>query len=106
MMASYLRGNIYFVRTDYGDKPFVVVSNNARNAAFDSAIAVRITTTPPKSPRPSVVALTAQDPLVGYVVCDSIETLWNDEPARPAGALTRTTLYEVGEGLKAALGLR
>lgn len=106
MTTSFLRGNIYFAHTDYGDKPFLVVSNNARNSAFDSAIAVRITTTPPKSPRPSVVPLTANDPLVGYVLCDSIETLWNDEPVRPAGGLSRATMYEVGEGLKAALGLR
>lgn len=104
-MASFVRGNVYFAHTDYGDKPFLVVSNNARNKAFDSAIAVRITTTPPKSPRPSVVPLNSGDPLVGYVLCDSIETLWDDEPVRHSGALTLATMHKVGEGLKAALDL-
>ena len=105
-MSQFVRGNVYFIHTDSGDKPFVVVSNDARNKAFDSVLAVRVTTTPSKSPRPSVVPLTARDPLVGFVLCDSIDTLWDDEPTRHAGALSLATMTGVGEGLKAALALR
>ncbi len=49
-----------------GDKPFLVVSNNARNAKLDDCLAVRVTTshTPDLA---SIVELTAADPLVGRV---------------------------------------
>ena len=104
-MSSYVRGNVYFVDTDFGTKPYLIVSNNARNKAFDSAIAVRITTTAPKRPRPSIVPLSNNDPLVGFVLCDSIATLWDDEPAIHSGALSPTTMYNVAEGLKAAFAI-
>ena len=87
------------------DKPFVVVSNNRRNKAFGSAIGVRITTTTPKAPRRSIVAIAPGEPIAGFVRCDDITVMFDDEPTRHAGALSPGAMRVVGDGIKAALDL-
>ena len=45
MTASPQRGQVYRCDLGYGLKPWLVVSNNARNRLLDDIIAIRLTTT-------------------------------------------------------------
>lgn len=99
------RGRVYMADLGYGDKPWLVVSNNARNAHLLSVLAVRITTTPRVTERVTVVELGPADPLVGRVLCDDLEQLDRDELRRDVGALSLPTMVKVAEGLRAALAL-
>lgn len=101
------RGNVYWADLGHGEKPWLVVSNNARNNALPSALVARITTTTKKPDIDSVVQLEHADlPLVGRVLCDEVETLYEDEVSRHGGALTPGTMMRVDRGLRAAFALR
>lgn len=72
-----VRGRLYPVYLDTGEqnerKPFLVVSNNQRNANLGDCLAVRLTTTR-KKPRTTRIPLGPADlPLRGFVLCDEIE---------------------------------
>lgn len=55
---------------EHGEKPYVIVSNNARNRALPIYLAVRITTSP-KPLLPSIIELAPEDPVVaGRALCD------------------------------------
>ncbi|WP_343065081.1 type II toxin-antitoxin system PemK/MazF family toxin [Nocardiopsis algeriensis] len=105
-----MRGRVYWVymETEEGEqerKPYVVVSNNQRNRALGDCLAVRLTTTR-KEAYTTVVPLGPADaPLRGYVLCDEITLLFNDELLEDIGALSHATMTTVATGLKAALGL-
>lgn len=105
--TSLRRGVVYAATLAHvgGEKYYLVVSNNRRNANFPQVLAVRLTTTP-KQPRPSVVELGRPEPFVGRAVCDDIETLWDDEVRRELGALSPAAMARIEDGLRAALGLR
>lgn len=98
------RGRVYMADIGYGDKPFLVVSNNARNRALDDCLAVRITTSP-KPDIASVVELSGVDPLVGRVLCDDLVKLFRDELRRDVGALSAGSMARVRVGLLHALAL-
>ena len=101
-----LRGQVYWATFDerIGEKPWLVVSNNQRNARLGSALVVRVTTSP-KPPLASIVELTHEDPLAGRVLCDDITVLYSDEPYRLAGTLSQGTMRAVDAALKVALAL-
>ncbi|WP_081982488.1 type II toxin-antitoxin system PemK/MazF family toxin [Streptacidiphilus albus] len=100
-----VRGVVYRADLGKGPKPFLVVSNNARNQKLDSCLAVRITTTQ-KPEMTSIVPLgSADSPLVGCVLCDDIVELWRDEIKGTLGALSKETMVKVATGLRAALAL-
>jgi mRNA interferase MazF len=104
-VTELLRGRVYgAVLGDLPEKYYLVVSNNRRNAALDSVLAVRLTTSP-KPNYSSIVTLTRADPLTGRVLCDDIVELWPDEVKRDLCALTPATMVNVATGLAAALGL-
>jgi mRNA interferase MazF len=106
MVASPSRGQVYWAVIDDMRKPWLVVSNNARNNALRTCLGVRITTSK-KPAMDSIVELSEQDPLVGRVLCDDIAVLFPDEDQfAPAGALTPQTMQRVDAGLRAALALR
>ena len=86
------------------DHYFVVVSNNARNRALPSVLAVRLTTRP-KPALPSIVEIPTDEVLSGRAVCDDVYELWDDEVRQDVGALSPATIRAIGEGLQAALGL-
>lgn len=88
----------------YGEKPFVIVSNNARNRSLNTYLAVRITTSP-KPKIPSIVELGSEDPLVGRALCDDIIILYEEDLRRDVGGLSLRTLQQVGSGLRHALAL-
>jgi mRNA interferase MazF len=96
------------IRADVGltePKLFVVVSNNQRNRNFDQVLVARLTTSP-KRDRPSVVELHHDHAgFTGRVVCDDIETIWEDEVVEVLGGLEPATMREINRGLAAAFAL-
>jgi len=106
-MTDMLRGRIYRARlTHIGqDKFFLVVSNNRRNRAFEQVLATRLTTTPPKAERPALVPLGPEEVMTGWVSCDDIETIYDDEVRADVGAVTASSMRRVEAGLRAALGM-
>lgn len=102
-MSSPVRGQVYRADLGYGPKPWLIVSNNARNRITSDVMAVRITTT--KRELPTWVPLTPNDHLAGFVNTDNIETLGKDELGDQLGTLTPATILAVNRALAIALGL-
>lgn len=106
------RNSLYFADLDnydedgnpIGEKPFVVISNNARNQALDDCLALRITTTPLDS-MPSRVPLSHEDKFVGTVVCDDIITLYREDIKRHVGTLSPGTMRKIDRALFHVLSL-
>lgn len=99
-----LRGTVYMADIGFGLKPWLIVSNNARNGAMNHYLAVRITSTP-KPNLASIVQLGPQDPFGGSILCDEITFLQADELGEYRGGLTPQTLVEVGRALAVALAI-
>ena len=107
-MTYLVRGRVYRAQPlgFDDDKFFVVVSNNMRNRNLDSALVVRFTTSS-KPSLPSIVSIPDHEVVPGgSVVCDDIYELFDDEVKADLGALSAPTMAAIGDGLKAALGLR
>ncbi|MDA0563704.1 type II toxin-antitoxin system PemK/MazF family toxin [Streptomonospora sp. S1-112] len=107
-MAALLpvRGRVYAADIGFGRKPWLVVSNNHRNRAFDDCLAVRLTTTP-RQTRSTIVPLgPADSPLVGRVMCDDITLLYREDLLEDLGAVSFATMTLVAGGLRAALDLQ
>ncbi|MGF1664489.1 MAG: type II toxin-antitoxin system PemK/MazF family toxin [Kineosporiaceae bacterium] len=105
MTALLTRGRVvWFQLGDADRKPAVVVSNDHRNRALDSALTARITSSP-KPPLPSIVPLSAADPVSGRVLCDDLLEVYSDEVLDDGGALSLPTMLLVDDGLRHALGL-
>jgi mRNA interferase MazF len=106
--TDLVRGRVYAAVLEYikdeGEKYYLVVSNNRRNRAFPQVLAVRLTTTPAKSPRPAVVELDHREVFAGRAVCDDIVEIYPDEVKRDLGALTPNAMAQIEDGLRAALG--
>lgn len=105
-MSRMLRGRVYRalpVGFDV-DHYFVVVSNNARNRALPSILAVRLTSAS-KPALPSIVEIAAGEVLTGRAVCDDIYELWDDEVRQDLGAFTPAMMAAIDDGLRAALSL-
>jgi len=77
-VTAPLRGQIYGVDLGHGRKPWLVVSNNARNRNSNRCWR-RITTARKHRELPTVIPLGAGDPLVGFVLCDDIVQLYRDD---------------------------
>lgn len=104
-MESYLRGRVYAVALgNLPEKYYLVVSNNQRNRALGSALAVRLTTSV-KPKISSIVELPQEESFAGRLLCDDIVCIWEDDNPRDLGALSRPTMRQVDRGLKAALAL-
>ncbi|MEY8015585.1 type II toxin-antitoxin system PemK/MazF family toxin [Mycobacterium servetii] len=98
-----MRSQTYRVDLGHGLKPWVVLSNNSRNRSLNTVLAARITTTSKNAHVPTVVPLTAADPLVGFVLVDDIVQLYHDELTEPLGALSSPTMQEISKALRIAL---
>lgn len=103
MSLTPLRGQVFRVELGHGAKPWLVVSNNARNRNLETVLAARIPTTSKHATAPTVVALSSADPLVGYVVVDDLVQLYRDELTVAVGALSATTMRAVSDALRIAL---
>lgn len=104
-----IRGQVYLVQLEYLDppedrKPFVVVSNNARNRRLDSYQMVRVTTTA-KPVTDTIVPLPDGECLHGNVLCDDPEEVFLDQIIRHLGGLSISTMRSIDNALKAAFGL-
>lgn len=100
-----LRGSVWLV--DYpqiGVKPAVVVSNNGRNKALHSILAIRISTAP-KPDLPSIVQIPTGEPVVGRVLCDEVSEIQKAWLIRNVGGLSVRTMLRVNDGLRVALSL-
>ncbi|MGH8962210.1 MAG: type II toxin-antitoxin system PemK/MazF family toxin [Jatrophihabitantaceae bacterium] len=104
-MTTPVRGQVFRVDLGHGPKPWLIISNNARNRNLESVLAARITTTRKHAAIPTVVPLSGSDPLTGFVLCDDLVQLYRDELAAPMGALGPSTMRAVGIGLRVALAL-
>lgn len=105
-VPTIVRGRIYGAEIeDRGEKYYLAISNDRRNAHLDTFLAVRLTTTR-KPPLPSIVHLTDADaPWTGAISCDDVDRVYRDEVARDCGALPPETMRRVEESLRAALVL-
>lgn len=102
-MNRGLRSQAYRVDLGHGAKPWVILSNNSRNRNLDTVLAARITTTGKNAHVPTVVALSAADPLVGFVLVDDIVQLYHDELTESLGTLSPSTMQEISRALRIAL---
>ncbi|MGO1543587.1 MAG: type II toxin-antitoxin system PemK/MazF family toxin [Gulosibacter sp.] len=101
------RGRIYLAKLETDEpKYWLVVSNNQRNRAFRDALAVRITSTNKFTELDSVVPLPTGEILTGWVRCDSLTTMYEDEPIKDVGGLSPAAMRAVESGLRAALGMQ
>lgn len=105
-VGSIIRGRIYGAEIeDRGEKYYLAVSNNQRNARLSTFLAVRLTTTR-KPPLPSIVQLTDADaPWTGAISADDIDKVYPDEVTRDYGALPPATMRRVDAALRVALAL-
>jgi mRNA interferase MazF len=89
--ATIYRGRIYgaVLSERLGEKYYLVVSNNRRNARLDSVLAIRLTTSA-KPDLDSIVVLNHTDgPWSGRALADDIVEVYRDEITRELGALPR-----------------
>lgn len=103
---SLTRGQVYWATVGGQRKPWLVVSNDARNRALGTCLAARLTTSA-KPKLASIVELDPADaPLIGRVLCDDLAELkpHADRMALLA-SLTPATMARVNDGLKVALAL-
>lgn len=103
MSITPARGQVYRCDLGYGPKPWLVVSNNARNRLLSDVIAIRLTTT--ERDLATWVKLSPADPLIGYANADCIEQLGKDELGDYLGALTPVTIRAINQALAVALAL-
>jgi mRNA interferase MazF len=78
-MTPPMRGQVFRVDLGHGAKLWVIVSNIQRDRNLQTAIAARITTTRKNAELPTIVELSNDDPLVGFVLCDDLVPLYRDE---------------------------
>ena len=102
-----LRGQVFHVDVEgAGPHYWLVVSNNRRNAHLHDVLVVQLTTTAPRSPRPSHVPLAkGQDPFEGWAKCDDIGPVFRGDLGPVKGALSPATMRQVDVGLAFALNL-
>ena len=105
-MRTVARGRVYSADVGHGEKPWLVISENARNRVLDSVLAVRMTTTKLDHIASAVQLAPADHPLVGWIRIDDMEQLALDEVGREWGAVSTPTMRQVDLALHKALGIR
>ena len=103
MNAIPLRGQVFRVDLGHGAKPWLIVSNNARNRNLQTVVAARVTTTSKHANVPTVLPLSSADPIVGYVVTDDLIQLYRDELTVELGAVSAPTMRAVSAAIRIAL---
>jgi mRNA interferase MazF len=102
-MTPPMRGQVFRVDLGHGAKPWVIISNNQRNRNLQTVIAARFTTTRKNAQLPTIVELSDDDPLIGFVLCDDLVPLYRDELNHLDGALSVNTMMRVSNALRIAL---
>ena len=101
-----LRGRVYGADLGHGPKPWLVVSDNARNRVLDTVLAVRLTTTNLEHVASAVKLKPADSPLAGWIRVDDLERLYANELGGEWGALSGPTMREVDLTLHQVFGIR
>lgn len=119
------RGDVLQADVGHGAHFYVIVSNDARNAAGHTFLGVRITSKNKYANAPTTAALSAGDgvtckdpsglPMRGWALADRLCEVPPPGAYRPAGTpeprlhhlgrLTASTMSEIDRALRAALGL-
>jgi mRNA interferase MazF len=105
-VTAPIRGQVFMVDVpELGEeKPFLVVSNNARNRNLDTVVCVRVSTSPNRPAHiPSIVPIDDRGAVVGQVLCDDVLTVRRSRLKRMVGALPARIMTEVNAGLRSAL---
>ncbi len=98
------RGEVWTVDTEFGPKPYLIVSNQPRNRNLDTVLGVRITTSPNRPSLPTIVPIEVRGTVVGSVLCDEITLLHKDElRGRMSDAFPPKEMGRICEGLIQAL---
>lgn len=106
-MSAVHRGEVGWVDTPYGDKPYLVVSNMQRNRNLDTVLGARITTSRNPPELDSVVPIEAQGRIVGRVLCDQITRLPKAHLVRRASnVFTPRQMESICVGIRAAVACR
>lgn len=100
-MSNLRRGDVVRAESLPGGLPWVVVSNDARNAALNTVVLARIAPVI-KATSPTIVPMNALDPCTGFVLTDFLVTELAGQLA-PGGRLTAATLDAVSAALRVAL---
>jgi mRNA interferase MazF len=100
-VSDLRRGDVVRAESLPGGLLWVVVSNDARNAALNTVVLVRITPVI-KTESPTIVPLSPVDPYTGFVLADYLVTELASDLA-PSGRLTRATLDAITVALRIAL---
>ncbi|MEN8234400.1 MAG: type II toxin-antitoxin system PemK/MazF family toxin [Actinomycetota bacterium] len=104
-MKTVNRGEVWWVETDYGEKPYVVVSNMHRNRHLETVLAARVTTSTNPPDIDSIVPIEHHGTVVGRVLCDEIVLVSKrDLKRRASNAFAPRQMQRVCDGLNAALG--
>lgn len=92
------------VDTEFGPKPYLVVSNQTRNRALDTVVGVRVTTSPNRPDIPSVVPIESRGSVVGSILCDELTLLTKEQlRSRMSNGLPPKEMQRVCVGLRSAL---
>jgi mRNA interferase MazF len=103
-VSAVNRGEVWWVDTPYGNKPYLVVSNRQRNHNLDTVLGARITTSTSPPELDSVVPIEAQGRIVGRVLCDQMTLLPKVRLIRRASnAFTPRQMESICKGIRAAV---
>ena len=92
------------VDTEFGPKPYLIVSNQSRNRALGTVLGVRVTTSPNRPDIPSVVPIESKGNVVGSILCDEISLLSKEQlRSRMANSFPPREMQRVCVGLRSAL---
>jgi hypothetical protein len=72
--------------------------------ALKHILPARLTTAPPRD-EPDAGALAPGEVMTGWVSCDDIETVYDDEVRVDVGAIMASAMRRVEAGLRAAFGM-
>lgn len=104
--AQLLRGQVWAVDLpDVGEKFFVIVSNNNRNASRYPRVHLARLTARPQPPLPSIVRLDAHDFGGGYVLCDEVAPVSKDRLKRQVGVISPVGMRRVADAIKHVFSL-
>lgn len=93
------------VDTPYGEKPYLIVSNQTRNRNLDSILCARVTTSPNRPDIPSIISIEARGAVVGSVLCDDIVQVEKTRlKRRMSNSFPPTEMERFCEGIFAAFG--
>jgi mRNA-degrading endonuclease toxin of MazEF toxin-antitoxin module len=104
--AAILRGRIYAIKGNSEECHYLVVSNNPRNLQLPHVLAIPLTADAVPA-TPSIVAIPKGEVFIGHALCDNIKEVSAEEiaSANDLGQLSRPTMQQICDGLRAALAL-